>query len=138
MIGESDAIMRAQHVLGFGDAITSRAWPVHRLDRPNDFYFLVELAEKNTAGAVATVNGVSGEVTHSAALRREAHLKTPQELLGKENLGAGAEIKLVWRPCDASRSPLYPLWQIRTNENLFYLDQNGHRWDRLETAGRGG
>jgi hypothetical protein len=138
MIGETDAIRRAQRVLGFGDVIRSRVWRVDRLDRPNDSYFLVELGGENTADAIATVDRVSGEVTHSARLRHEAHLKTPQELLGKGNLSAGVEIKLVWRPCDASRSPLYPLWQIRTNGNLTYLDQNGRRWYRLETTGRGG
>ena len=137
MIGESEAIMQAQRGLGFGDTVTSRAWPVRRLDRPNGFYFLVELGEKNTVGALATVDSVSGEVTHSARLRHPAHLKTPQQLLGGD-LRAGAEIKLVWRPCDASRSPLYPLWQIRSNGDLFYLDQNGRRWYRLETTGRGG
>jgi hypothetical protein len=138
MIGERDAIIRARRVLGFGGAITSHARPVHRLDRPNDSYFLIELGKEDSVGAVVTVHGISGEVTHSARLHHGAHLKTPQEILGKENLSATAEIKLVWRPCDASRSPLYPLWQIRTNENVFYLDQNGRRWDRLELTRRGG
>jgi len=138
MIGKRDAIVRAQRVLGFGDDdITSQAWLVDRLDKPNHSYFLVELGKEN-AGGVATVDGVSGEVTHSARLQHEAHLKSPQDLLGKRSLRPTAEIKLVWRPCDASRSPLYPLWQIRTNENVFYIDQNGRRWDRLELTGRGG
>ncbi|PYL07806.1 MAG: hypothetical protein DME33_09295 [Verrucomicrobia bacterium] len=137
MIGEREAIMRAQRVLGFDETIMSRAWAVRRLDRPTGSYFLVELGEKNMTGAVATVDRVSGEVTHSARLRGEAHLKTPQELLGGD-LRTDVEIKLVWRPCDASRSPLYPLWQIRTDEDLFYLDQNGQRWYRLESTGRGG
>jgi hypothetical protein len=138
MIGEKDAIVRAQRIFGFGDAIRSHAWPVQRLDRPNDPYFLVEFGTENAAGAVATVDGISGEVTHSARLQHETHLKTPQEILGKGNLTATAEITLVWQPCDASRSPLYPLWQIRSDENVFYLDQNGRRWDRLELTRRGG
>jgi hypothetical protein len=136
MIGETDAIVRARRALGFGDTIQSRGWLVHRLDRPNQSYFLVELGGENTPDAVATVDSISGEVTHSARLPHPSRLKTPQELLG-ENLGA-PDVTLVWQPCDASRSPLYPLWQIRTKDDLFYLDQSGQRWYQLQISGRGG
>jgi hypothetical protein len=137
MIAERDVIARAQRVLGFGNATTSRAWKVQRLDRPNQYYFLVELEAENTPGLVAIIDAVSGAVTHSARVSHPSLLKTPQELLGQQ-LNAGATMKLVWRPCDASRSPLYPLWQIRTDKDFFYLDQTGRHWRQLEHGGRGG
>ena len=51
---------------------------------------------------------------------------------------AGAAVRLVWRPSRASRSPLYPIWEVKAGSDLVYVDMTGRVWQDLEAGGRGG
>ena len=37
----------------------------------------------------------------------------------------------VWKPCEQTRSPYYPLWEIKINNNTWYIDQNGKIHEKI-------
>ncbi len=59
----------------------------------------------------------------------------PVKLGGGE---ASTDVKLVWQPCVAFRSPLYPFWLVKAPLGNVYVDQQGTEWKHLDAAGRGG
>ena len=49
-----------------------------------------------------------------------------------QRLNASAE--LVWQPCQASLSPLYPLWRVSGATRSVFVDQQERCWVRLSAA----
>jgi hypothetical protein len=138
-IGETEAIARALERLALSDATPARAVLVSRLEPPGGAYYLVVLGDPSAAFGIAAVDASSGEVMQSADLPGAA----PHPVLGREDaIGrAGASsarrAELVWRSSPASRSPLYPLWQIDTGDKVVYVDHAGRVWSSLEAGARG-
>jgi hypothetical protein len=139
-VSREEAISRARQELGVVPSTGAQAWRVGRLDRPDAAYYLVVFGGERTATGVATVDALRGEVGVSARLPgRGPHLAVDAgraaDLAG---LGTGAQVDLVWQPCRASRSPLYPLWRVRMGGRTIYVDQQGGVWRELEPGGPGG
>lgn len=139
-ISPEAAIARAQHETGVGEAVGARAWRVRRLDRPEHAYYLVVFGNEGAAGAVAAVDAATGAVNVSARLVSGASplAVDAAEAAALAAGGQDARVELVWRPCRASRSPLYPLWEVCTAAAVVYVDQQRAVWHDLGTAGRGG
>lgn len=142
MIGitQEEAIHNAKSKLGFEESTPGRAWRVRRLDRPSEAYYLVQLGESNAAVGIATVDTYTGEVGVYASLPGVgAHMAVDVQLAIE--LGGGgeaAQAELVWMPCRASKSPLYPLWEVKTLGVVKYVDQQRRVLDKLEPARLGG
>ena len=128
------AVELARAAAGVGPAVEGRALRVRRLDRPGTQYYLVLLGEE----AVAAVDVDGGAVLSWAAVSG-LHLVVDEDearqLAGARDL---TQPQLVWRSSAESRSPLYPLWEVRLGESSVYVDQQRSVWPELHPAGRGG
>ncbi len=139
-ISSQEAIARARAAMSIDSAQAARAWLVQRLDRPRQAYYLVVFGGEDASIAAAAVDATQGVV------ETEAHLSGDRAQLSIDSAravaltdaGENAQAELVWQPCKASRSPLYPLWQIRVASRYAYVDQQGIVWDELEMPGPGG
>jgi len=102
--------------------------------------YLVVLGDPSAAIGLAAVDASSGEATQWATLPGAG----PHPLLDRdaaiERTGAPSarRAELVWRSSPASRSPLYPLWEIDTGDQVVYVDHVGRVWSSLEAGARGG
>jgi hypothetical protein len=132
---------------------------VHRLDRPNEYYYIVPLENKKQATtAVANVDALSGAYMQAAmlpdqssnpfaALPREQLLKTLlgrrhelPEPLGYVRLYEGAFClypTLVWRPCRESLSPYYPFHMVSIGDHRLYIRIDGQVFNQLTTDQKG-
>lgn len=136
-MGPEEAVRRAKDALGAGASTPAHALAVRRLDRSGEMYYLVEIGDPGAAVGVAMVDAGSGEIGVRAALPgTQAHLMV--DAAAAEELAGGTGAECVWMPCRASRSPLYPLWEVKTARGVRYVDQQRQVWDRLEPAGLGG
>lgn len=140
MTGE-EAIASARSGLGLDPRAGARAWHVRRLDRDGAAYYLVVFGEEDAAVAVATVDAAAGRVESSARLPGGGpHLVVGRaRALELAGLGAASRAELVWRPCRASYSPLYPLWEVTgAGGARRFVDQQGGVWPSPGEAGPGG
>jgi len=139
-LSSDEAIVRARAAMGLDATVPARAWRIRRLDRAADAYYLVVFGEPAAAVAVTTVGAAHGEVRTSAQLPgvRPHLLLDAAQAVTLAGLGAGAQAELVWRPSQASRSPFYPLWEVRSATRGVYVDQQGVVWPALDMAGHAG
>ena len=117
--------------------MAARAWRVERLDRPGDAYFLVVFGDEQRSFGVATVDAASGVFGSSARLdgrgvHRVLDASAAVATALSPYIAPTQSPRLVWRPCSASRSPLYPIWEVVTDSNTLFVDQQGHLWSRLD------
>jgi hypothetical protein len=139
-VAETEAIARALERLELSAGTPARAFLVSRRDPPRGAYYLVVLGDPSAALGIAAVDAASGEVTQWATLPAAA----PHPLLEREaaiqRAGASSarRAELVWQSSRASRSPLYPLWEIDTGDAVVYVDHAGRVWSSLEPHTRGG
>jgi hypothetical protein len=139
-VAEAEAIARARERLELSDRTPARAALVARTDVPGGAYYLVVLGDPSAAIGLAAVDASSGEATQWATLPGAG----PHPLLDRdaaiERTGAPSarRAELVWRSSPASRSPLYPLWEIDTGDQVVYVDHVGRVWSSLEAGARGG
>jgi hypothetical protein len=135
-----EAVARARSEMGLSDDVPARGWRVERLDRPEEAYFLTVFGPESASTAVVAISVFTGELLSSARLGGTG----PHPAIDKERALAladatgSAEGRLVWQPCGATRSPMYPLWEISFSNRTVYVDQGGQVHDRLEPAGPGG
>jgi hypothetical protein len=138
-IGPEDAVVRARSWVGVTASVPARVWRVRRLDRPGDSYYLVEFGEERAVVAVAAVGTGQGEVLTWATLPGHGpHLVPEAQAVARVESKEGAQAELVWQPCRATRSLLYPLWEVRLPARIVYVDQQGGVWTSLAPAGPGG
>jgi hypothetical protein len=136
---KEDAIRKAKRKLGFEDSTPAKAWTIRRLDHPSETYYLVQLGDPNAPNAVAIVDPDTGEVGVYARLSGGgSHIRVDSQtaiklVAGKEN----AKAELVWMPCTASESPLYPFWEVRTPSGVRYVNQQGRIHDKLDRPAPG-
>ena len=125
---QEQAIARARTVTGTIESVPAQSYSVRRLDRANEFYYLIVFGEPEATVAVASVNSITGDVENwarSSGLR--SHLSigaTDAKRLSR--MSDDATVELVWKPCVESRSPLYPLWEVRTPDGTRFVDQQGN------------
>jgi hypothetical protein len=139
-ISIEDAIHNAITILNLRESTLGKAWKVRRLDHPGEFYYLVQLGDTNASVGVAVVDTQTGEVGIYAKLpgvgpHITVDASQAQELAADGNM---AQVELVWMPCEASKSPLYPLWEVRTPRGVQYVDQQRNVRDKLEPSQLGG
>lgn len=135
-----EALARARRALELEPSLRGNAWPVQRVDQAGS-YFLVVFGRPEAAVAVAAVDSGNGELLGSARLAAAgSHLTvTAQEAMRRAGMSPEkSTVRLVWRPSRQSRSPLYPLWEVREAGHTRYVDQQGTTWPRLDAGGPGG
>ena len=134
-----DLTARARIELGLNDSVPVRGWAVRRLDQPGKAYYLAVFGEEDQAVAAAVVDLRDGIVEITAELTGSTQLGVDESCaLELAGLGAGSTAELVWRPCRASYSPLYPIWEVRKGSDVTYVDQHGRIWSMLVPSGPGG
>lgn len=124
-LSEDDAVARVRATVGAPSRVPGRAWPVRRLDRVNETYYLVVLGEERAPVAVGTVNPTTGDVGSSARLAGHGPHLVVDSARARTLAGARetARAELVWRPSAASKSPLYPVWEVELPSGPVYIDQ---------------
>jgi hypothetical protein len=139
-IAETEAIARARERLGLSDTTPARALFVARREPPDGAYYLVVLGDPGTAVGVAAVDAESGEVTQWATLPDAAThpLLDRDAAIRRTGAESARRAELVWRSSPASRSALYPLWEVDTGDEVVYVDHAGRVWPSLEPDARGG
>lgn len=138
-ISPEDGIERARSQLGLAPLTPARACRVRRIDGPEKVYYLIVFGDPDATVAVAAVDAMTAEVMTSAVLRAIGpHLTVDADQALQKARLAGSHAELVWRPCRASFSPLYPFWQISSGTETIYVDQQGKVWTTLESGGPGG
>lgn len=126
-LSANEAVARVRAAVGVANSITGRAWPVRRLDRSDETYYLVVLGDESASVAVGTVNAATGDVGSSARLPGHGpHLEVDAQR-AKALAGAAetASAELIWRPSAVSKSPLYPIWEVTLPSGTVYVDQAG-------------
>jgi hypothetical protein len=131
MAGRAAAI--ASEAAGVEPSGAPRAYPVRRLDRPDSTYYLVLLED-----AVAAVDVESDHVLSWAKAARPTLVVDRDRARDLAALGQEAAVGLVWQSSVASRSPLYPFWEVRRGEEVVYVDQQRKLWRELPPSGHGG
>lgn len=139
-IAPDEAIQLTRDQLDLPSDVPARAFRVRRLDRPEGSYYLVVFGGERAAVAVATVDERGGDVGVAASLPGTAPhlLLDAAAAVGVAGADADAHVELVWTPCRASFSPLYPLWAVAVGEREVYVDAGGRVWDELGPGGPGG
>lgn len=132
-ISEETAREIARSEIGLPPGTAGGAWLVHRLDEPDEHYWLVALGVETSETAVAAVDATDGSLMSWAniGLLGRFSLLPPQEAAALTGQPGAQAIRLVWRPCRASYSPLYPLWEVQTAETTVYVNQQGQVWQEL-------
>lgn len=102
---------------------------VHRLDT-SDFYYLVPIGSSDhTVGAVARVDGFTGEYLEADAVEPRAWSEWGPDV---------ALARFVWKPCVESRSPFYPFRLVTIKERARYVRIDGEEFGGLTELGAGG
>ena len=133
-VEQAEAVARARQTIGIDARATARAYRVRRLDRSGEFYYLVVFGGPGLTIAVAAVNGASGDIeswARSSGAREHLEVDEAQaRRLCRATASASAE--LVWRPGRVSRSPLYPVWEVRAGREVCYIDQQGKKYSAID------
>lgn len=126
------AAVLARSAVGAEPGSPARPHPVDRLDRRGSYYLVF------LEGAVAAVDPTEEEVlswAQAAEPTIEVEPGQARELVGAP---ADAPTRLVWQASLASRSPLYPFWEVRKGGETAYVDQQRNVWRDLRGELRGG
>ncbi len=134
----------------------TQAHLVQRLDRNNEFYYLIESERDGKATSLLRADALYGDFQGALALSKEQHLpiisadtaiaavkKSPLDLghgKGRINLhdgGFSVYPNLVWRPCMESRSPYYPFRQVHIGSHTVYVGFDGTVHPALHDLGKG-
>jgi hypothetical protein len=139
-ITAEQAIAIARAKIHADAAVPARAWQVRRLDRVGESYYLVVFGDEHSSTGVVAVGAAQGEIQTWASLPGQGpHLRLDSAAaIQRAGLADATSAQMVWKPCRATRSPLYPLWEIQGITKTVYLDQQGTLWSELPSAGPGG
>ncbi len=131
---------------------------VQRLDRADEYYYLVSVRRGGTATALARIDALhgallgvlasEGDTGVHALLDREGALRILREHPivdfgaeeGRLPIREGAYSlypALVWRPCMESRSPYYPFHQVTIGGKTIFIGFDGRIYPALHDLGRG-
>jgi hypothetical protein len=123
------AVELAREAIGVDAEVPATTVVVHRLDRAGD-YVLVRLGKPGVAGWIAAVDVSGRDVMSWAANPRGQSTVPPPPTTGTA--------EYVWRPCVASRSPLYPLLRTpsASGDGVRFVDLSGRVYDDLAAGHR--
>lgn len=116
----------------------SAAHIVERLDGQHP-YALVHFGQPGEPGAAVMLDALDGKVMACVSLVRvvEPWLISEERALEIANLSPPLDTRLVWKPCRATHSPFYPLWEISAASETVWVDQLERLWTELPPAGPG-
>ena len=134
-LNADNAIVRARHAMSIPTVVKAQAWRVERLDRAGEAYYLVVLGDDQNPIAVCAIDARTGATSTAARLSGgRPHLAIDSARARRIAGVNDARAELVWCPCQASLSPLYPFWRISGSGATVFVDQQGKQWDRLPLA----
>jgi hypothetical protein len=95
-------------------------------------YYLVMLRDDGRTVAIAAVDAASGKIREAAHIGRNGSpvQVSAERAVKLSGVRAVKTVELVWQPCRATRSPLYPVWQV-AGDRVAYVDQQGKVWSDL-------
>jgi hypothetical protein len=139
ILSEEAAVQIARTYARAEAASDARAFRVHRIDSGRDYY-LVVIGGTASAQAEVSLDAETGKVLSSARLTGSGSTIRIDAATAVARAGAepDAPAMLVWRPCRASMSPFYPIWQVGEGNRAVFVDQAGGVWQDLSPAGPGG
>ena len=140
MLTSDAAIDRARIALTLPATTAAAAWRVERPDRPGRPYYLIVFGVDDASIGAATIDASSGEIGTMARLSGAGpHLTVDAPTAAAiARANEPISVSLVWRPGRASRSPLYPLWEIQERQRTVFVDQSGKTWTTIEPESKGG
>jgi hypothetical protein len=129
---------------------------VQRLDRRDEFYYLIVMHRDGKPTAIVRGDGLLGTfqgalslegVSQSPIIGPDAAVTAARQAVIDRGDGAGRIVlrdgafslypTLVWRPCQESRSPYYPFHQIAVGQDTIYVGYDGRVHAALHDLGRG-
>jgi len=133
-VDQAEAIARARQAIGIAPQTPGRAHRVRRLDKSGKTYYLVVFGEPGKTIAVAAVNGASGDIESWAkSPGAREHLEVDEAYARRLcRAPASASAELVWKPGRVSRSPLYPIWEVRSGRDVCYVDLQGKKFFAID------
>ena len=129
-----EAIAAARAALREPPAVQATALPVTRLDVAGQCYWLVILGDDDAVVGVAAIAEDTGAVMAAARVGGRRHLDVNAARAIELARMGQASAHLVWRPCQASLSPLYPFWRVTGARRTRFVDQREKCWDWLPQA----
>ncbi len=129
-----EAVQEARLKLGLSRHTPASVVPVRMIDERHTIYQLIMFGPPEAVVGVAAADLETGKImmwANSAGIL--PHL-TYDEAKAKKavNFPPASSASLVWKSCKASRSLLYPIWEIIWENKIVYLDQQGYVWQILE------
>lgn len=139
ILSETAATQIARTYAHTDAALPASAYHVRRVDGGHDYY-LVVCGEGENAQAEVTIDAETGKVLSVARLSGSGSTIRidAATAIAHTGLGFNATADLVWCPCHASMSPLYPLWEVQDGGRTMFVDQAGAVWQELLPGGPGG
>jgi hypothetical protein len=129
---------------------------VQRLDRRDEFYYLVVLHRDDQPTAIVRGDAFDGSfqgalslegVSRAPIIPRDDAVAAARQAVIDRGDGQGRIVlrdgafcvhpTLVWRPCQESRSPYYPFHQITVGGDTIYVGYDGRVYPSLHDLGRG-
>ena len=129
---------------------------VQRLDRRDNFYYLIEMHRNGVPTAILRADALDGTFHGALSLANvprapiisaaDATAAARRAVIDRGD-GQGRIVlrdgafslypTLVWRPCQESRSPYYPFHQITVGADTIYVGYDGRVYASLHDLGRG-
>jgi hypothetical protein len=128
------AIAAARAALGAAPTVNANAQRVERLDHSGKGYYLVIIGDDNAGTGIVATDADTAIVMASARIHTRRHLSVDAARAVQLAQVGEASAVLVWRPCQASLSPLYPFWRVTGPLGTRFVDQQERCWDRLVDA----
>lgn len=125
-----EALSIARRHFEYASASAADVYPVRRLDRNGERYYLITFTASPRRVVVV---GANGEIEEAGVIEGTGpHLVVnAHDAERYADLAEGRAAGLVWSPSPASRSPLHPLWEVRGRDATVYVDQHRKVWPSL-------
>ena len=136
----ADRIAELRNVLGIAPDTSYRRVRVSRLAPAAGDYDLVEFGDPGAVVGVGILSADEGEVLGAAGLPGTGPHLALDASAARVACGAAADApaRLVWEPSQATRSSLYPVWEVAVEQGVLYVDQAGNVWRDLGGGPLGG
>lgn len=124
-------------------AVAAEPLLVERMDRPDDFYYIVPFNKKEKTTVLVIIDARTGEMKEATYLKEPAiypsvswkeaqhklivHLREPkaEEEISRQNPA------MAWKPSEESQSPYEPFWVIKVGGKSWYIGQNGKVYEKV-------
>lgn len=129
LITPTEAAARARTLAAPRAAVALASDLVERLDGGNA-YFLVRLGEPDGGGLIVAVDALTAAILSVARLDDVDRHRLPDrhDAVRWADYPEDSAARRVWAPSRATRSPFYPLWELKAGTECAYVDMNGKVW----------